>query len=343
MGRVYEEYGAVLGITNPAAYGTDTEPVDAMRLAGQPGYDHQDTFENDEEFELYPTSSAGDREHGYLGLTFQNKLGFLVDQVAAISASDAALQACGAIIKDTEGSAGVGNYAEYGPTSANWPDSVFYGLWREDGNGNLARQKHLGTRGTFNLQIQGTGAVILDLTLRALHGFYEEFAGVATIPGPATKGLGVGFFKGKCVSAKVKERDSADAYFDLGIDAFTFSPNNTFEDNTEDIEACDEGVSEIIMDPGEMGGQLTLKFLDTLIADTGPGNWVKRVHNNDLDLDFVLEINDGVNLFRISFPNMRWTTMQPGSGNSRKQFTVDYLAQALNGDDNYLMRFEKLA
>lgn len=343
MGRVLEEYGAVLAITNTGTYGDDTPPTDALLLAGQPGYDHQDSFDDEEEFELYPTSKAGDREHNKLGLTFQNKLGHIVDIVAAISASDAALQACGAVIKATNGTAGPGNYVEYGPTSAAWPDACLYGLQREDGAGNLSRLKHLGARGNFNLQIGGSGPVILDITLETLHDFWEEFAGTGTIPAPASKGRGVKHFTNKCVTAQVKERGSADAYFQLGIDAFTFSPNNTFEDNSDDIEACDEGISEIIMDTGDMGGQITLKFLDTLIADSDPGNWVKRVHNNDIDLDFVLEINDGVNLFRISFPNMRWTTMQQGSGDSRKQWVVDYLAQALANNDNYLMRFERVS
>ena len=335
MSRVFESAGAILAEVNTGPYGTDAAPTDALHILGQPDYAHDDTFEQDELLELSPSSKAGDRQHNKIDLSFQNPLGYLVDEVAAVSGSHACLLAGGAKVHDANGATGVGNFVEYRPTDVNFADVTFDGLLKEDGAGLLSRLKHLGSRGNFTLNVQGGSRITLDMAVQALHAFWEEFAALTP---PATIGRGVKYFDSKCISATVKEKGSADTPFALGINSFSFSPNNEFEDQSDDIEACDTGVSEVIIQIGQMTGSMNLKFVDTLIANSNPGNWIRRVHDNNIDLEFVLTYNDGVNLFSATFPAMRWQDFQLASGNTRKNFDVNFIASGNTNFDNRHVR-----
>lgn len=335
MGIVFDEFGALSGAVE-ASYGTDPTPTEGLYIQGQPNYQHDDAFEQQEYLELENSSRPGTREHRKLDLSFQNMLGYMEDIDGGNAANHAVLLACGFDVHDRAagGTTGSGNFVEYRPVSSGYKSSAFYGYLKEDGAGELSILKHLGSRGNFNLNIEGGNPILLDTQIQALHDFWIPFDVAANNAPPTRLGYGVDIHESNCITATIDGNE---------IDIVRFSYNPGYEPSVpeSDITACDAGISEILLNNGTHQGQLAIKFRDTLIDGLGTEDWVKQAHDADVDYAFVLTRDDGTQLFRITMPKMRWQGMQIESGDAeRKIFVIDYIAQADAGDDNATLRFE---
>jgi hypothetical protein len=334
-GVAFNEYGALSGKVE-AAYGTDPIPTEGLKIVGQPTYTHDDTFEQPEFLQLENTSEAAPRQHNKLDLSFQCAVGYMEDIDDGLAANHEVYMACGFGIHDQAGvgAAGSGNYIEYRPLSAGYNSATFYGYLKEDAASELTILKHRGSRGGFNLQVEGGNPILQDVTLSALHGFWEPFADDLTNVPPTRIGRGVGYHESDCVTATIDGNV-------VEIVAFSYNPGYEAVVPENEITACDAGVTEIDLNDGDHTGQLTLKFNKSLIDGTDTEDWLKQAHDNDVDFAFVLTRDDGVQIFQITMPKMRFQSFDIQDGNNdRKVVVIDYVAQADAGNDQCTIRHE---
>lgn len=335
MGITFSEFGALSGKVE-SVYGTDPVPTEGLRVIGQPGYDHDDSFEQQEYLQLENLSIPGDRQHNKLDLSFQAAMGYMEDIDQGSAALHAVLLACGFDVSDQAVSptTGSGNFIEYQPVTSGYKSSTFYGYLKEDGAGKLSILKHKGFRGNFNLQVEGGSPILLDVSGSALHDFWIPFEDDATNVPPARLGKGVAIHESDCITATIDGNV-------VDIVSFSYDPGYEVAVPESEITACDAGISEILLNDGIHTGQLVLKFRDTLIDGLGVADWLKQAHDADIDYAFVLTRDDGTQLFRITMPKMRWQSFSLDDGDAERMVvTIDYIAQADAGGDNATLRFE---
>ena len=330
MGAVMTN-AVALALVAEAIYGTEVVPTDALLITEQPQLTHDDSFDEDEYLSLNASSLAPDRQHNKLDLSATGIIGPMEDIVDGTPAPSlhALLIASGHTVA-TAGSAGSGNFVEYKPKSVGIGSATAYAFYKERTAGLLSVLKHIGLRVNWTLQIQPGSKMSLAAEGSALHSFPAPFAAATA---PATQGKGLGGWAAKCLSATVDGRP-------VKLVSFELARGLEVGSEEDDVTACNDGVTEILADAGNIEATLVIEYDSALIAAAGPDNHIKASHDADIDHAVVITRDDGVQTWTLTMPKVRFLDMQTGDGDRNKTWELACRLQPTTGDDEYTMRWE---
>lgn len=336
MGAVFDLLGSVSAAPE-VTYGTEVVPTDALTVTGEVDSTHDDTFPEEELLRLSSSGLAPARQHNKLDISFNVLMGPMQDVDNGFPSWHPMMVATGHTWTQG-GTAGAGNYIEYKPKSSGFGSATMYAYLKEDELGNLSILKHIGTRGTFTFSIEGGSGPQLQMELSALHGFWSPFSALTA---PATQGLGLNpvTYSGKCWSVTL---DSGAGPEPAKLISFNMARNNEVTGDEDDLTACGDGVSEIDVEPGQITGTLVIEFEAKHVAATGDDNFWRELHDADTDYEVIVKRDDGSRAFSVTIPKARFTDVQQGTGDGRRQLTMPFIAQPTTGDDEYAIRDEVL-
>lgn len=338
MGKVFSNYGA-LAAEVESVYGTDPTPTKSLRIIGKPTYNHDDQFEEQEFLLLDANAIPAGRKNVKLDLSGQSAISYMEDAVGGKPDVWQILNAGACEVKGAGLATGVGNFVEIGPKSSGFGSTALRGFKKEDAAGHLGYINHLGYRCNWTLNVQGGSPPTIDFEGSALHAFWTAFGAGVTAP---TGFLGdpANYIQGRCWTFEVDF--SGGGFVEVPFKSFSFSPNNEISIDEGDVTACATGVDEILLDSGTMTGTVNVVFTSELVATSG-NNYIRGWEEADQDSVFRLTYNDGVQMFRATFPKVRVQEMQLADGDTRDEYVLNFIAQADSGDDNFTFRWEVLA
>lgn len=325
MGFALETLGAVSAKIETTT-GVDAVPTMGLALNGQPTYSHNDNFPDEDQLSLSTGKPAPDREHISQGLSATSYIGPKEDVDGEGPAVDVLLRAGGCAVDVATGSGtGTGTFVRYSPRSSGFETATFYRYLKEDGAGELSIHKLLGCMLNWTLTMQAA-LHTLQFEVLGLHGFPEPFSGAAVAPANIAKGLGR--FK-KCTTLTI----NGESFKFVNM---TLTPNHEVTVPEDEPEQCATGASEIILTPGQPGGQLVLLYDQDLIeADASDRNILRDSHAADIDHEIICRYEDSVYYYQAKIPTARFTNFSEGTQGNRKTLQLDYLAQPDSGDDEY--------
>lgn len=337
MGSVFDTRGA-LSAAPEVTYGVEVVPTDAMTVSGEVEATHDDTFPEQDLLRLSSSGIAPARQHNKIDISFTVLMGKMNDAVNGKPSWHPIMIATGhSYLGDPD--VGVGNFYEYKPISSGFGSATMYDYWKEDEDAELSITKYLGTRGTITITIEGGSGPQLQFEGSAKHAFPSPFSALTQ---PATFGLGLTppTMNGKCWGVTV---DVGDGPEPAKLISFTLNRNNEVLANEDDLTACADGVPEIRLEAAQITGELVIEFNSAHVAATGDNNFWRRIHDNDIDCEVRVFRDDGEREFSITIPKARFTEVQQGTGDGRRQLTMPFIAQPTVADDEYTIREEVLS
>lgn len=327
MALVFANFGALSGAPE-VTYGVEVVPTEGILVEGQPEYTFDSTFAEREYLALGPSAFVAPRQNNKLDISFAAVIGPMEDISNGSPAVHPVLIAGGAVYTgDT--TPGTGNFAQYRPGGTG--SSTLYGYFTADGGAGLSILKHIGTRLNWTLSLEPGSDLLLNAEGSALYAFPLAFNPAAVAPTRVGKALGP--WPANCISATIDGET-------VPIVSFEFTPNNEIGIEEDAITACADGASEILLTPAPMTGTLTLKW-DTALTAASGDNWIRQFNDTEADYQLIITRDDGgTQTFTFTIPKFRPRALAIEDGDTRKNWTIEFVALPTTGNDEYTMRWD---
>jgi hypothetical protein len=334
MGFVLANQAALVAAAE-TVYGTKVTSTDGLLVTDDADITHDDTFNEVNSLRLSSSGEAPARQHNKIDLSANVRIGPMQDVDSGRPSIHALMIASGhAFTEAGVGGAGSGNFIEYTPKSSGFGSASLIYYYKDESTGNRSTLDMLGYRCNATFSITPDEDFTIAVEGSALHGFPGPFA---TPTPPTGYGLSLGSWPNKCWSGTIDIGGGAENVRVVSVELVRGLEPTA---NTGDVTACGDGVSEIEATSGQIVGTLVIELEAKHLATSGTDNIYYAIHENDLDCELVLVRDDGVQTLTITVPKARFTEVQIGNGDKRRQLTMPFIAQPTSGDDEYSIRWE---